>query len=448
LIPVSTWPGFRSVYTFDLDSTNQISLVVTLEFDSSKIGKSQAQGALDRLEQISEQIHDKNLAIAVTTSAVLGDVPIGTQFGDLVKLLETAVEKIKNPPPAPIQVPHTFRFVLDPAKLNREDIFTLTAGWKLSRTAFVDPDAVKNLPEVGEVTSLFPPDVKSPSAADYSVLTFANTFEKSFPTLKLAVKSASKEASHDAKPLWVIRKSLLKFQFNADRPWYYAPRPISNSLWSGDVDLPDYAGGDSGPQRVTDIDLDVHTRYSLTSLEEVLAPNRAFNFDPQTFTTLMGHKRTLANKLQVLLEPLDTRNPSPYAQKSAQEAFYGRVASNLTQFYATDCILQLPITTTAAQTSGNEPPRIYGKMLGSPVDSSLGKQFCFTFSPAKVPTGATTGQESLLTVLFGATVNPDSPTDPVLPPAPVFDLQFQVTHLEFEIAQRTLLDTTRRPGSS
>ena len=100
--------------------------------------------------------------------------------------------------------------------------------------------------------------------------------------------------------------------------------------------------------------------------------------------------------------------------------------------------MQFPVVVSGSSGGGNEPPKIYGQVLGEPVDSSLTKVFSFSFASSKVPLGNATPQTSYLTVLFGARVKPPgtdepAPTDPVLPPTPMFNLRFQVTHLEHNI---------------
>jgi LysM repeat protein len=126
-------------------------------------------------------------------------------------------------------------------------VFPVTASLTIERPAAdIDP-RFHGVPGIGSVTTLLrpniAPDAVQSGATESGVQRFAKAFQAAYPNLKLASGSERGSADNGAgsqNRLFAVQHDTADFSYDivGDRPYFFAPPPLLNSLWHSDGTIP------------------------------------------------------------------------------------------------------------------------------------------------------------------------------------------------------------------
>jgi hypothetical protein len=448
LVPVSEWPGVSLRYDF---APPQKQMNVTLGFDvdlfipkrgltetpesfalREATAAEQRPGILAQYRRIRDQVRGAGVTATIATSLLRGNATMAVDITKVVKFVDEIVARLcrvtptsgelaavcavagpGNVDPKAVTIAVPIATPADAAK------YVLSATLTIERKqSLVDREIINAKYEPAFIaTTPIAPAINAKRTLD----AFARAFEETFSTLKLATGEDDKSTE---QVLWVVQKSLLDVARTAAvDPFFYAPRPLLNRLWSGrDVPISVTAGVVEKTLDFADIDLDVWMRQFLERFEQSLQPERAVATrvsSPAVFDALMNAKKSVAGNLADLVVPLiETTGARNDAE--ARIKYLQNVRIRLTSAYDIDTIVQLPVKSSSIDAGEVVPPRVYGRVLFA---DAAGKDEAFRLSTAKVGVGGNT-----LTFLFSAKYK-DANSAPMLP------LQYRITHLEHRIAK-------------
>ena len=432
IIPVTAWPAVSISYSL----RNKDKLLVSFAVSPEKLerkGDTQDQAdnrkrqACETLLTVQDQLTDPNATLTVESSLGFKVNPDPNKIGGLLSGIRAAIA-------AGTKTTLTLPEFDVPAQPPGE-IFPLSVTWHVVRKpGLVDDDVRDHFRAAFDSITPIPPQLIAQGKADKdsgrepsSLTTFADAFEKSLRQYKLATVH-SDDTSRETR-LFVVDAKLLKVAQVGD-PVYFAPRPLSNKLWTGEVTFPVYSDNvdkiekTDKTERVSDVDLDEYARFFLAGFEEVLSAGSISAMDAESFGKLMTAKNTVAEGLKPLVGPLRENTGSQVPQE-VTTAFHDHVLDNLTHCYSVHGIVQLPVAVSSVS-DGSRSPRLYGKIDHTPT-IQVG-DYTFTFVPAKLPLREKSSAGNL-TFLFGAKPVPAN-EKAYLPPIATFDLGFTVTHIE------------------
>ncbi len=140
--------------------------------------------------------------------------------------------------------------------------------------------------------------------------------------------------------------------------------------------ISDYSNGDlalAKPLNFQAIDMDVWVRDFLAAVDFFLTPEYsipAYQLDPAhaAYTGVVTSKATIADALKTTVDYILQTSAQPTndpALAAAQEALYQQLLINLSNAYATDSIIQYPVTIQSPETDVDTAPRLSGKPLST-----------------------------------------------------------------------------------
>lgn len=305
---------------------------------------------------------------------------------------------------------------------------------------------------------------------------FAQQFEAAFinqPTNGIVLKAATganlTKGNSDTTanaPLWMVRfdstgANGLKFDFNKEQVYYFAPIPLATSLQSFSAKINTYQQGKPYPadngitKNYSSIDMDSWGLQFLQAVDKFLSPsysvpaflltaNDVFEGDPDYLQRILDAKQKLAEAIEgtidFIIEPNEGKEPSNIG--NAQEKWKQQILIQLANAYRYIASVQTTATINSAYkgseyaNSNNVPPQypyvpsLYGKMLGlDPTmagSDTIPKSTEYSLSTAKVPTA---NGNSWLTYMFEAKDAAESRS------FSFGDMEYSVSHLEFDITQ-------------
>jgi hypothetical protein len=380
---------------------------------------------------VEDQLTDPKATVIVESTLGIKETLKPNDIADLLGKIRKAIVGDRK-------VTITLREFTVPNKSQSGEIFPLRVSWHVARNQeFVDTVAKDKFRPAFDSNTPIPPEVIAQTKADRdrnydpsSLTAFATAFEMNLSQYKLAAKP-SDEMSGDPH-LFVVDAKLLTVTRRGDAG-YFAPRPLSNNLWTGEVSFPVYSNPDDPnkttlkTERVSDVDVDEYARFFFAAFEETVSAGSIAAIDAGSFGQLMTAKDIVSQRLKKLVKPLLKENDGKVPAEVVT-AFYEHCRANLTNCYSVHCILRVPVTVFAFS-DDERSPRLYGKI--DHTQKGKDKDYTFTFASTKVPLKKQSA-ESDLTLLFAAKPVHSTKTA-YLPRVVEFDLFYTVTHIEMDV---------------
>ncbi|WP_434616466.1 hypothetical protein [Azospirillum sp. B2RO_4] len=230
------------------------------------------------------------------------------------------------------------------------------------RPELVHPEATAvGATKVHAVASVVSPAVTGDT--DDAWRRFAEAFETTVAGIRIAraVDRRGRGGLHVVRPNLLVANSLSEWP----SPAFFAPRPLSTTLRSGNVLVRVFRDDDTPdliPATVTDVDLDARAADFLAAVESVLTPACAvacWQIDGSAMARVMGAKRTLAQAFAERATPIlkASARPEPLHRRAVQtlrEEFLG----DLTAVYRVSTLIQFAL---APASQGTSAPRIFGR---------------------------------------------------------------------------------------
>ncbi|WP_017498713.1 hypothetical protein [Flavobacterium sp. WG21] len=377
--------------------------------------------------------------------------------------------------PAAIQT-YTISTVVNTANITTlTEISLVATSLTMKRIANLDPNFA-NVAGVASSNTVIQPLSENGVNGMLALTYFAEQFEAAFinqPNTGIVIKAATganlTKGNSDTTanaPLWMVRfdstgANGLKFGFNNQQVYYFAPIPLATSLQSFSAKINTYQQGkpyptDSGvTKNYTSIDMDSWGLQFLQAVDKFLSPtysvpaflltaDEVFTGDPDYLQLILDAKQKLAEAIEgtidFIIEPNAGKGPSNIG--NAQEKWKQQILIQLANAYRYIASVQTTASISSAYkgseyaNSNNVPPQppyvpnLYGKMLGiDPVadgSDTILKSTEYSLSTAKVPTA---NGNSWLTYMFEAKDAADSRS------FSFGDMEYKVSHLEFDITQ-------------
>ncbi len=267
---------------------------------------------------------------------------------------------------------------------------------------------------VAEVPGLLAAGVPIPLSGGGSYITAAtDTLASIAAAQKLTLESLAAGAA--AVPGLLVPGATIPlppYTVAADTPYFFAPRPLSTTLWSspGPISISGYTSaqglGPAQPTAFTGIDLDGWAQPFLAQLDLVLSSDyavAAYTLDPASYTELVRAKATLAGAIRdsvdYVVKPVSgPQEPDPHLAP-AQDALYQQLLVTLSTAYQVEAIVQLPASVTAptgADWTGDTAPRLRGQPAAAPYTVRAGDTLTSLAAHFQAPL------ELLLTELTGS----------------------------------------------
>lgn len=490
IIAISQWPSVSLSYLFNSVNNNP-NIDLNFNFNTVRyIGDGAQNNAhIDLITYMNIMYQLNNdMAVSFTTTVenqvnAQGDVIITehtiansdllTNFINPVIVYLKAV--IAGQQPADLKT-YTISTAVTTANITTlPEIALISTSLTMKRIANLDPNFV-NVAGVASASTVIQPLSKDDPDSMLTLSYFAAQFESAFinqPVSGIVLKAASganlTKGNSDttaAAPLWMVRFDTtgangLKFNFDKDQIYYFAPIPLATSLQSFSAKINTYQQGKPYPsdsvitKNFTSIDMDSWGLQFLQAVDKFLSPAYAvpaylltaenvFSGDPDYLQLILDAKQKLAEAIEgtidFIIEPNAGKEPSNIG--NAQEKWKQQILIQLANAYRYVASVQTTASINSAYkgiqyaNSNNTPPQypyvpsLYGKMLGidPSVDGSdiIPKSTEYSLSTAKVPTA---DGNSWLTYMFEAKDAADSRS------FSFGDMEYKVSHLEFDITQ-------------
>ncbi|GIQ61343.1 hypothetical protein Flavo103_44780 [Flavobacterium collinsii] len=355
------------------------------------------------------------------------------------------------------------------------EISLVSTSLTMKRVANLDPNFV-NVAGVALSSTVIQPLSENGVNAMLALTYFAEQFEAAFinqPNTGIVLKAATganlTKGNSDTTanaPLWMVRFDStgvngLKFGFNNQQVYYFAPIPLATSLQSFSAKINTYQQGKPYPtdngitKNYTSIDMDSWGLQFLQAVDKFLSPsysvpaflltaNDVFAGDPDYLQLILDAKQKLAEAIEgtidFIIEPSAGKEPSNIG--NAQEKWKQQILIQLANAYRYIASVQTTASISSAYkgaeyaNSNNVPPQqpyvpsLYGKMLGldptAAGSDTILKSTEYSLSTAKVPTA---NGNSWLTYMFEAKDAAESRS------FSFSEMEYNVSHLEFDITQ-------------
>ncbi len=176
-----------------------------------------------------------------------------------------------------------------------ENIFPVTVDAEVNRNPnLVDPEFAGVEAIVTTSSALAPLAEPGADGSTLQLTSFAEKFEQAFGTQKLKAATGRTgnvaESISDTRQIWAVNfgaSGISQFEIQANKPAFYALRPLSTQLISRSVPVRDYVSGQGlSPQYKTksfqSIDMDGWMQDFLSAVELVLTPDYALSGFPLT----------------------------------------------------------------------------------------------------------------------------------------------------------------------
>ncbi len=237
----------------------------------------------------------------------------------------------------------------------------LDASITIARDAsLVDPLAT-DIAAVASDTTPLAPNLGPDGRPDV----FAAAFETAYAERRLKLATGP-QPGDGAKRLWVLdfgAAGVSQVQIDPATPRFYAVRPMSQQLESGDAQVGDYqpATGTLAPaasKTFSSVDIDAWMRMALEAIDLFLSPAvaaRAWTVNPAAFTEIVEAKQTIAGELAAMVDEI-LADDDPAGLDQAMETMRQSMLVSLATAYTTDAVIQFPV----AVSSPFRPPHTTG----------------------------------------------------------------------------------------
>lgn len=479
LLPVSQWPNVVAQYEFaNIDDVD--NLVIKLQYqapDFSNVATENWDSYLADMKkaaakvyyQLSQSDGTSNHITGTVASSLLvnnyqlSDIPTDTDdanpeatdleklqtfLGDIYDYLSAVGSQIEAPLPldAEIHVPITSN------NINPDGLFELEVELIFERNATLIDTNFVNSDEVKKAVTAIQPNLNVTPEIDENgnsiernrLKDFAEHFESFFKNqnLKIATGINKEElnTNQKIKDIWVVNMNKITTDITQNSPSYYALKPLSTKLESREVSIYAYdstSGWDDTfeaqtMQSFSEIDMDIWAQQFLEAVDNFLSPEMttaAYLADKLAGTShlseIMTAKDSIAGSIVSFLSPIFNSNGGTTTDiAAAKEKLRQQLFIKLNNAYLINTVVQFPVSNSVYKHNGKSI-RLYGK----PSIQNGGKSGDrnFAFSTGKIGLDST---NDFLTFLFDTRHDEASP-------AVEFDLDFQITHLEFDIDKHT-----------
>ncbi len=316
------------------------------------------------------------------------------------------------------------------SELNSANIYELEVALNFERKKYFVHDDFKKEASVLCAITAVPPYLETEELNDVngvmetsriSKLTqFASNFESTIATVGDSLKIATGinkdelNTKGKVKDIWVVRLDNSTFNFNydpsAEHPAYYALKPFSTNLVSGDLNVYQYESGtglktstdDLIPTAFSEIDIDSWMRQFLEAVDLFLSPQYTtgaflvdkLNSSNHVKTVTDAKKEIAAALVEQMAEVLpDTASvPTTAALKEAKKKLEQRLLIKLSEAYKVNTVVQFPLNAANTATGNTDVPKFYGMPN---VKGESDREYSFSTSKVNLD-----GSPSSLTFLF------------------------------------------------
>ncbi len=447
LIAPAEWPGFRfSVFPESSASGPQLSLeivyspVPTENVPAASVEVSRRQ-RIQRLGEILNQINGIGSDVRVMLSAkpLLNDDVVMTPAG----LLQTAIRLETNRPavaPAPVQNLQKFPCGSS-IQVDTQTLFQPFVIIERTDAALAPKELPDGLAKIISDQILF---ARSPTN-----LTEAATMGQAPDSGDNEFREVAKKFQSLVEPIADVQVGFLRDQFNRHELWllpnklfpaaragksdwtFATARPFDNRLQADAFQSPDFSATneagtlDGFPLKdlhVVDQDLDELGRAAFRLIEsEGFRPEIIAVADPVDAQAALRSKNAIATTLSDLdkryIIPLFTESSSAVDAQPITRLTLDAFQQNLTEFYAVDTILQLPLLTPAAKAVTMFQAKVVDPFGAVAADARP------TFSDVLLAGGQTPDASAILLYRMPAGADPG-----IMPP--VSQITVSITHLQ------------------
>ncbi|MES2727950.1 MAG: hypothetical protein V4643_12650 [Bacteroidota bacterium] len=493
IIALSQWPSVSASYLFKLNGSNP-NINLNFNFNTVRYqgtgAENNAQIDLITYMNIYYQLNSNDMVIHYTTTVedkIVGAITTPTEHtianSDLLtNFINPIITYLKaiaaGQQPAAIAT-YTISDTITTTNLTTlPEISLVLTSLTMQRVANLDPNFA-TVAGVALANTVIQPLSENTLNSMLALTYFAQEFEKAFinqPNTGIVLKAATganlTKGNSDTTataPIWMVRFDTtgangLKFGFNNQQMYYFAPIPLATSLQSFSAKVSTYQQGKafvptSGVNKnFTSIDMDSWGQQFLQAVDKFLSPTYAvpaflltaenvFATDPDYLQLVLDAKQNLAEAIEgtidFIIDPCNGQTSPPCVAKNpanignAQDKWKQQILIQLANAYRYVASVQTTASISSSyQGVNNEPPQapyvpsLYGKMLGQ--DPSVAgsdivpKSTEYSLSTAKVPTA---NGNSWLTYMFEAKDAAEGRS------FSFGDMQYKVSHLEFDITQ-------------
>jgi len=501
IIALSQWPSVSVSYLFSLLSEAP-NLILTFNFNTSRYkgesAQNNAQIDLQTYMNLYYQLDSPNMALRYTTTvedtvdAQGNTTPMVHELANselLKQFINPIIEYLKTVVAGEAAVAvqaYTLNAQMTTTNLvSLPEIALITTSFSMVRTAYLDPNFV-GVAGVAEATTQIQPLSDNSQNSMLALTYFAQQFETAFlnqPYTGIILKAATganlTKGNSDTTanaPLWMVRfdstgANGLRFGFDKDQTYYFAPVPLATSLQSFSASIASYDKGvpdGSVVKNFNSIDMDSWGLQFLQAVDKFLSPAysvpaflltayKVFPDDPDYLQQILDAKQTIAEAIEgtidFIIDPCSGQTSPPCTAKdpsnigNAQEKWKQQILIQLSNAYRYVASVQTTANISSSYSgpeyadANNDPPHapfvpnLYGKMLG--LDPTLSgtdeipTSTEYSLSTAKVPTA---NGASWLTYMFEAKDSAESRS------FTFGDMQYNVSHMEFDITEIPDLD--------
>lgn len=226
---------------------------------------------------------------------------------------------------------------------------------------------------------------------------FAKRFEAAFDGWLLATGTGAK----NARSLWAVDEKVVRFSVDwgvLDRelspdPYTFAPKPISTSLMSADLEYIDPFEGRKTHGAVREKDVDSLSRVFLSDVEKVLSPEYSVNVrrrlgnisgQNDAIDRLLNVKNDIAQSLSHLITPVlkDYVHLSSVNENAVRAIYVDRLKEDLRSTNNTAALLAYPLQRLGIAFAPGAAPSLYGSV--ELPQEGFGSEAPLSFRPVKL----------------------------------------------------------------
>jgi len=411
LIPINAWPFISVSYWFKEYKNNELKFDLKIKAFEKKLKGNHYDGKiLESLNTIIAQLSDKKVVIELDKTFIHSHDELKLKLINSLNFVKT---NLSNPKEGEIKVEFKLK---GNSELKNKLNPTITISRNVSDDLFVNV----NNPSVWEYDT-----IKSISTG----INIYNTKQED-STIKLlneAIKNANacpyvlgiSSDNEKQKVVYLLNKDYLQLgtveSTPLERSSYFAIKPYSNKLWSGNY-LPFTAGATESS--FSNVDLDKGLNLILSKIDSLLTPTSVKEFSTDYLEKLISCKKLIVedkfdpevnSELMNKTANIDARGDAN--QKELRKEFRNLLLESLDNFYKYDGIIQLSPTN----------PNI-DKLKDHRLSISIAKQNDYTIQSSKIDFRETNPKWCILFDQIG------------LSRYVKFDIVPKLTHIEFDIS--------------
>lgn len=323
LIPINSWPFISVSYWFKEYKNNELKFELKIKAFEKKVkGNYDTERIIESLNTIIAQLSDKNVVAEIDNNFIYSHKELKEKLINSLNYVKTNLSNL-NPKESELKV----EFILKASSELRNRLNpAITIRRKVSEDLFVNLNN-PNVWEYGTIKSIST-EINIPEGSTIKLLNDA--ISKS--PYVLGISSDDKKQ----KVIYLLNKTYLNFKIeekpSLKRSSYFAIKPYSNRLWSGD-----YTAFGVPKTNFSNIDLDKGLRTVLSKIDDLLTPS---NIKVNNVEKLMSCKKLLVEKeLQYKTANIDTKDDT--GQDKLREEFKNLLLESLDNFYQYDGIIKL-----------------------------------------------------------------------------------------------------------